>query len=308
MRHFNRSFLIAATLAVLPLHADDDVRVQAYVPQLNALVQQSPALPAEARARNVASQVRVLLTLDPQGNVVGAEALTGAEMMRQAAVDAVRTWKYRPVLRDGQPVFAYTDAYVRFSDPGQPARPLLNGNDEVVAMRRLQELKNQFPRSAAQEVADLNQDSQASDPLRRFYALGKLAKAALAAGALDKAAAYANELLAAAPDHRQDWNYGNAIHDGNMVLGVVALRQGDMGTARQMLLQAGRTVSSPQNSSFGPNMTLAKELLEKGDRDTVLEYFSLCANFWTRGGSRLAAWEQDVRDGKMPNFGANLVY
>ena len=48
-------------------------------------------------------------------------------------------------------------------------------------------------------------------------------------------------------------------------------------------MAAGATPGSPQLDSFGPNMTLAKELLEKGQPDVVLHYFALCKNFWEDG-------------------------
>ena len=55
-------------------------------------------------------------------------------------------------------------------------------------------------------------------------------------------------------------------------------------------------------------MILAKDLLEKGERETVLEYFSLCRKFWTMGKKSLDEWTQAVKDGQVPNFGPNLLY
>ena len=54
-------------------------------------------------------------------------------------------------------------------------------------------------------------------------------------------------------------------------------------------------------------MTLTKELLEKEERQTVLEYFALCAEFWARH-DRLEAWAGEVEAGRIPDFGANLSY
>ncbi len=54
-------------------------------------------------------------------------------------------------------------------------------------------------------------------------------------------------------------------------------------------------------------MDLAKELLEKGERDAVLAYFDLC-EFWELGKDRLADWKADVKAGRAPDFGANLNY
>ncbi|HEV3240561.1 MAG TPA: RNA polymerase subunit sigma-24, partial [Casimicrobiaceae bacterium] len=81
-----------------------------------------------------------------------------------------------------------------------------------------------------------------------------------------------------------------------------------MADAKQFLLKAGATRGSPQLDSFGPNMSLAKDLLEKGERDTVLQYFELCRKFWKLDYGNLDRWAQEVGAGKIPEFGANLVY
>ena len=60
--------------------------------------------------------------------------------------------------------------------------------------------------------------------------------------------------------------------------------------------------------SFGPNMSLAKDLLDKGEREVVLQYFALCGKFWTLGQSKLDEWTAAVKSGTAPNFGANLLY
>jgi hypothetical protein len=55
-------------------------------------------------------------------------------------------------------------------------------------------------------------------------------------------------------------------------------------------------------------MSLAKELLERGETQVVLEYFDLCAKFWTSHPETLKEWSDAAKAGKMPNFGANLIY
>ncbi len=132
-----------------------------------------------------------------------------------------------------------------------------------------------------------------------------MAVAAFEAGELYKARLYATKLLEM-PGKRDGHGYGNAIHKGNLVLGRVALKSGDTKTAVSYLLASGKTPGSPELDSFGPNMSLAKELLEKGQRQAVLEYFALCATFWREG--ELALWTKQVERGKMPDFSANLVY
>lgn len=55
-------------------------------------------------------------------------------------------------------------------------------------------------------------------------------------------------------------------------------------------------------------MGLAKDLLEKGEQQVVLEYFELCRRFWDSGHRKLDTWSRQVRAGKVPDFGANLMY
>ncbi|MGI8966464.1 MAG: RNA polymerase subunit sigma-24, partial [Limisphaerales bacterium] len=92
------------------------------------------------------------------------------------------------------------------------------------------------------------------------------------------------------------------------VLGRIAVREGKIESAKKYLIEAGKSPGSPQMDSFGPNMSLAQDLLEKGERETVLEYFKLCRKFWTSHPDKLDEWTQDVRKGKTPDFGANLFY
>jgi TonB family protein len=280
---------------------------QAFVPFLNPIERAEAEWPESAKG--IQGVVQVLITVDPQGSVASAEALTGREPLRKPAVDAVKKWKFRPVLRDGRAVFAYTQTSVTFLDHSKPFSQDALGLDigqDMAASQRIRELQSRWPRSPAQVLADLEQDASGKEGPQRGYALAPLAKAALAAGALDKASLYANELLTTA--QAGDWNDGNAVHDGNMVRGLVALRSGNVEQAAKDLVEAGKTKGSPQLNSFGPNMTLASELLAKGERDAVLEYLSLCKNFWKLGDARLDAWIDLIKSGGKPDFGANLVY
>jgi tetratricopeptide (TPR) repeat protein len=146
------------------------------------------------------------------------------------------------------------------------------------------------------------------DPRERFYALANLAKIAFNLGNLDDAQVYAQQLLREAPKYPKDWNYGNAIYYGNFVLGRVALRKGNVQLAGQHLLDAGSTPGSPQLNSFGPNLTLAKELLERGQGPVVLQFFARCKNFWKMDRGKLDEWSATIRGGGIPEFTQNLNY
>ena len=147
-----------------------------------------------------------------------------------------------------------------------------------------------------------------SNLYQRWVNLSEAAMACLEKGRLDEAAARARELLLRAESHREDWNYGNAVHKGNMVLGRVALRRGDINAAKYHLMASGRTPGSPQLDSFGPNMTLAKELLEGGERDAVVAYLNDCSHFWKMDRGKLKQWAALAEKGLVPDFGPNLSY
>lgn len=150
------------------------------------------------------------------------------------------------------------------------------------------------------EIAyELSTDSQ-RDPL-----LKSLAKAALAANKPQKAKEYAEKMLS---QNSPGWNYGNNIHYGNIVLGKIALASNDLEEAKKRLIEAGKTPGSPQLNSFGPDMSLAKELLQKGEKDVVLEYLELCSKFWKSSKylQKLHRWSAEVKEGKIPDFGFNL--
>lgn len=63
-----------------------------------------PTYPSEAREAKVTGAVRVLTTVDEQGNVVEAEAISGSPLLQSAAVAAARQAKFEPLVTNGRPV------------------------------------------------------------------------------------------------------------------------------------------------------------------------------------------------------------
>jgi hypothetical protein len=119
------------------------------------------------------------------------------------------------------------------------------------------------------------------------------------------AAELAREALNMAGAFERTWNFGNAIHLGHTVQGLLALREGDVDHAVIELEKSGEIRGSPQLNSFGPTMQLAKELLKAGRRDAVLRYLQQCREFWKMGGTWLDVWEQKIQAGGIPNFFMN---
>ena len=155
----------------------------------------------------------------------------------------------------------------------------------------------------AQQALQLREQIRtAMDPGQEYplQELTRLAVDAFEAGDTVKAQKYAQDLA------RHD--NADALHHGNLILGRLALRNGNMTEAKERLLAAGKNSGSPVLGSFGPNMVLARDLLLKGEQEVVLQYFDECEKFWKTGGNKLNDWRQAVRQGRIPDFEGNLVY
>jgi hypothetical protein len=290
------SYKLLLLISMLPVAAQVPM---AFVPNKQPL-SRSVQMP-ENVATGHPEMVQLLVMIEPSGLVASAEVLSGDHKFREQAMKEVKEWKFRPVNRDGNPVYAYTNATVDFWADGALDVTKMNVQEEVAGATRLNDLRRKFPRTAKQELEDLEQDRQPNAVMDSFQ-LPQLAKMAVKAEAWDKATDYANQML------KSPMLDGQGVHDGHMVLGLVALHEANVVKAKAELAEAGKATGSPVLMSFGPNMSLAKALLEKGERDAVLEYFAACRRFWQMGGARLDEWTAAVKKGEVPNFQANLVY
>jgi len=77
-----------------------------------------PVYPPIARAAHVQGTVVVTATIDKDGRIVGAQVLSGPEMLRGAAIDAIRIARYKPYLLNGEPTDVTTTISVNFTMGG----------------------------------------------------------------------------------------------------------------------------------------------------------------------------------------------
>ncbi len=165
--------------------------------------------------------------------------------------------------------------------------------------------------SAKKALAEYEAASMLANKTAQPNTSPDLAKTAFDAGEYDKARQYADALLVRSQSKQPTgFDLSDDVHAANLVLGRLALHDGDTAGAEAHLLAMGRVSGSPVLSSFGPNMQLAQDLLEHGDRAPVLAYFNECAKFWTFGQAKatLATWTAQVKQGQVPDFRGNLVY
>jgi len=87
-----------------------------------------PHYPQEAREKHVQGDVVLKLTISPEGNVRDVSLVSGDPLLAPAAIGAVKLWKYRPFMSNGQAIGIETQAVVNFKletpeDPGQVSSP-----------------------------------------------------------------------------------------------------------------------------------------------------------------------------------------
>ena len=72
----------------------------------------------------------------------------------------------------------------------------------------------------------------------------------------------------------------DSIHNANIAKGWLALKQGNEASAVEYLLKAIDVSGSPVLGSFGPDMTLPRQLYQRGYHEAVLEYLKRSEAFW----------------------------
>lgn len=74
-----------------------------------------PVYPAIARAARVSGTVVLQATIGKNGTIENLRVVSGQPMLQGAALDAVRSWVYRPYLLNGEPVSVETTVEVIFT-------------------------------------------------------------------------------------------------------------------------------------------------------------------------------------------------
>ena len=74
----------------------------------------APLYPRYAQEAHITGTVVLKATITKQGSIEGIQVISGPKILAPSAVDAVKTWKYRPYMLDGQPVAVETDIKVVF--------------------------------------------------------------------------------------------------------------------------------------------------------------------------------------------------
>ena len=102
-----------------PTYVPRTARISGGVMAGQNLTKVQPVYPEEARAKGVSGTVVLHVLIGKDGRVESLTAISGPEVLRQAALDAVSQWTYKPYRLNGDPVEVDTTVTVNFSLGGE---------------------------------------------------------------------------------------------------------------------------------------------------------------------------------------------
>jgi protein TonB len=102
-------------VAVPKIATPQRVRVSQGVTQGLLIRKVQPVYPALARQARIQGTVLLQAQISKTGDIENLQALSGHPMLVPAAIDAVRQWKYKPYILNGEPVEVDTQVTVNFT-------------------------------------------------------------------------------------------------------------------------------------------------------------------------------------------------
>jgi protein TonB len=111
------SGIVSAPPANAPQAAPQALRVSQGIAQGLLVKSVQPVYPAQAKQMHMQGAVELLADISKDGDITSVKVLSGDSILAHAALDAVKQWKYRPYLLNGQPVGIQTQITVHFRLP-----------------------------------------------------------------------------------------------------------------------------------------------------------------------------------------------
>ena len=110
--------ILSSTPVATPRIAPQRVRVSQGVSEGLLVNKITPPYPPMAKMARVQGSVVLQAVISKQGTIENLRVVSGHPMLVQSALDAVKQWRYRPYLLNGEPVEVETQITVNFSLTG----------------------------------------------------------------------------------------------------------------------------------------------------------------------------------------------
>jgi len=108
----------AANVQMPKIATPQRIRVSSGVSQGLLIRKVQPAYPPLARQARIQGVVILQAQISKEGNIENLQLISGHPMLAPAAIEAVKQWKYRPYLLNGEPVEVETQVQVNFTLSG----------------------------------------------------------------------------------------------------------------------------------------------------------------------------------------------
>jgi TonB family protein len=217
------------------------------------LEQQEPLYPPIAKAARVQGDVGITLVIDIDGHVVSEEIMSGPPMLRQAALDAVKKWRFKPFQVDGATTAVTTTLTIPFHLDTQESNPTAEQEKAAQAWFPLSEkCSSAIQKQNVQDALDICKEA-----LDLSFKAGDL-NSSEQLGRMDSHQLYGRALLAAGKVQEALEQENLAIQEARK-----CLKETDQEYAMPFFWRAVAEVHLGQMDAAFTDLTVAEETLRK---------------------------------------------
>lgn len=251
------------------------VRKSGGVLQGSATMRVEPPYPALAKAAQVGGAVVVEVTVDEEGKVISARAISGHPLLKDSAIKAARGWTFTPTTLEGVPVKVIGTITFNFQmDPGNDDPTGINSLEkEVAASPGSPELAHKLGRA----YMDSHLEEKAAEAFKRAVELkpdfaeaySDLGWAYHELGRDDEAVESANAALRIDPASK-------SAADAHLLIGLILFQRDRIQESIERLKQSLTVHSdSPDSESDAAHLGLGCAYVKVGDKKSALTEYEI---------------------------------
>jgi TonB family protein len=157
-RIFHTSAALSLAFGLCPIHlkaAPQHVQVTQRIAQGLLLTKVNPVYPPLARQARIEGTVVLRAVISKEGSIEQLTLVSGHPILVQAAIDAVKQWKYKPYLLNSEPVELDTEIQVNFTLSSSEPPASANATPDAQVRNLLNDASETHTRSDYKTAANL---------------------------------------------------------------------------------------------------------------------------------------------------------